>query len=87
LVDDHLVHRRAIWDPTPIPHLPMALHVNIWPSRSSQLAGRLNNRRLPATTIVGSIALEANSGISSPGPMLYAGQVRLGSFNLSQPTQ
>ncbi len=64
LVDDHLVHRRAIWDPTPIPHLPMALHINSWPSRSTQLAGR---RRLPATTIVGSIVLDANSVISSPG--------------------
>ena len=67
LVDDYLVHRRAIWDPTPIPHLPMALHVNSWLSRSTQLAGRINNRRLPATTIVGSIVLEANSVISSPG--------------------
>lgn len=65
-VDDHLVHRRVIWDPTPIPHLPMALHVNSWPSRSTQLAGRIDNRRLPATTIVGSIVLEANSVISSP---------------------
>ena len=64
-VDDHLVHRRVIWDPTPIPHLPMALHVNSWPSRSTQLAGRINSRRLPATTIVGSIVLEANSVISS----------------------
>ena len=67
LVDDHLVHRRAIWDPTPIPHLPMALHVNSWLSRSNQLAGRINNRRLPATTIVGSIVLEANSVLLSPG--------------------
>lgn len=66
-VDDHLVHRRAIWDPTPIPHLPMALHVNSWLSRSTQLAGRINNWRLPATTIIGSIVLEANSVISSPG--------------------
>jgi GR25 family glycosyltransferase involved in LPS biosynthesis len=66
-VDNRLVHRRVIWDPTPIPHLPMALHVNSWPSRSTQLAGRINNRRLPATTIVGSIVLEANSFISSPG--------------------
>jgi hypothetical protein len=82
-----LVHRRAIWDPTPIPHLPMALHVNIWPSRSTQLAGRINNRRLPATTIVGSIALEANSVISSPGLMISAGQGRLGSFESSQLTQ
>ena len=64
-VDGHLVHRRVIWDPTPIPHLPMALHVNSWPSRSTQLAGRINSRRLPATTIVGSIVLEANSVISS----------------------
>jgi len=65
-VDDNLVHRRAIWDPTPIPHLPMMLHVNSWPSRSSKLAGRLNNRRLPATTIVGSISLETNLVITSP---------------------
>jgi hypothetical protein len=84
LVDDHLVHRRAIWDPTPIPHLPMALHVNIWPSRSTQLAGRIHNRRLPATTIVGSIALEATSVLSSPGMPIYAGQVRLGSVTSSQ---
>jgi GR25 family glycosyltransferase involved in LPS biosynthesis len=66
-VDDHLIHRRVIWDPTPIPHLPMALHVNSWPSRSTQLAGRINNRRLPATTIVRSVVLEATSVISSPG--------------------
>jgi hypothetical protein len=68
-VDDHLIHRRAIWDPTPIPHLPMALHVNIWPPRSTQLAGRINNRRLPATSIVGAIALEANAVIHSSGLM------------------
>jgi hypothetical protein len=67
LVDDNLVHKRAIWDPTPIPHLPMTLHVNSWLSRSAKLAGRINNRRLPATTIVGSIALEANSVVYSPG--------------------
>lgn len=66
LVDDNLVHRRTIWNPTPIPHLPMTLHVNSWLSRSTKLAGRINNRRLPATTIVGSIALEANSIISTP---------------------
>ena len=66
-VDDHLVHRRVIWEPTPIPHLPMALHVNSWPSRSTQLAGRINNRSLPATSIVGSVVLEANSVIASPG--------------------
>jgi hypothetical protein len=66
LVDGHLVHRRTVWDPTPIPHLPMTLHVNTWPSRSTQLAGRINNRRLPATTLVRSIALEAHSVVCLP---------------------
>lgn len=82
LVDDHLVHSRAIWDPTPIPHLPMALHVNIWPSRSTQLAGRISKRRLPATTIVQSIALEANSVLSSAGLLTDPSQVRLDGFSL-----
>ena len=60
LVDDQLVHARVNWDPTPIPHLPMTLHVNTWPSRSRELAGRLADRRLPATAVVRSIICEAN---------------------------
>jgi GR25 family glycosyltransferase involved in LPS biosynthesis len=64
-VDGNLVHSRVIWDPTPIPNLPMTLHVNSWLSRSTSLAGRINNRRLPATTTVGSITLEANSVTSA----------------------
>lgn len=60
MVDGKLVHRRVNWDPTPIPHLPMSLHVNTWPSRSKELSGRLNKRRLPATTIVSSIAMDSN---------------------------
>jgi GR25 family glycosyltransferase involved in LPS biosynthesis len=59
-VDNRLVHRRVDWEPTPIPHLPMALHVNAWPSRSKELAGRLVSRRLPTTIVVRSIDLEAN---------------------------
>lgn len=65
-VDDRLVHRRVEWEPTPIPHLPMALHVNVWPSRSKELAGRLNSQRLPASTFIRSIALEANQHRRSP---------------------
>lgn len=61
LVDDKLVHRRGIWNPTPIPKLPMKFHINSWLTRSVQLAGRVNDRLLPATTIVGGISLEANS--------------------------
>lgn len=59
-VDDRLVHRRVEWEPTPIPHLPMTLHANAWPTRSKELAGPLVSRRLPATAFVRSISLEAN---------------------------
>lgn len=65
LVDDKLVHRRGIWDPTPIPNLPMTFHINSWLTRSIQLAGRINDGRLPAMTILGGISLEANSVVVS----------------------
>jgi GR25 family glycosyltransferase involved in LPS biosynthesis len=61
LVDDKLVHRRVIWNPTPIPNLPMTFHVNCWLTRSRQLAGRISNKRLPATITVSEITLDANS--------------------------
>lgn len=59
LVDGRLVHRRVNWDPTPIPHLPMHLHVNTWPSRSKELAGQVKTRLLPATTVLESITVDA----------------------------
>ena len=59
LVDDQPVHRRVNWDPTPIPQLPMTLHVNTWPSRSKGIRWRLNNQLLPATTVVRSISVDA----------------------------
>jgi GR25 family glycosyltransferase involved in LPS biosynthesis len=65
-VDGKIVHKRVIWNPTPIPHLPMTLHVNCWPTRSSQLAGRINKPRLPATTILESIVVKANAGTFKP---------------------
>jgi len=57
-VDQKLVHRRATWDPTPIPHLPMTLHVNTWPTRSRELAGRVALRALPASAIVRRVAID-----------------------------
>jgi len=60
-VDDRLVHRRVIWDPTPIPDLPMTLHVNTWPTRSEELAGRLVRESLPAVAAIRRIAVDANS--------------------------
>jgi beta-glucanase (GH16 family) len=61
-VDDRLVHRRVIWDPTPIPDLPMTLHVNTWPTRSEEFAGRLVRESLPAAAAIRRIAVDANSG-------------------------
>jgi len=47
LVDGRTVHQRVGWDPTPVPHLPMRLHANLWAPRSEELAGRLDERALP----------------------------------------
>lgn len=48
LVDGMIVHHRVGWDPTPIPHLPMRLHANLWAPRSEELAGRIDQHTLPA---------------------------------------
>ncbi|MDT0636373.1 family 16 glycosylhydrolase [Spectribacter hydrogenooxidans] len=48
-VDGRIVHTRTGWDPTPIPHLPMRLHGNLWAPRSRELAGCITDRHLPAT--------------------------------------
>lgn len=58
-VDDQLVHERFNWEPTPIPHLPMQFHFNLWPSRSVELAGRLLDRNLPASSDIRTINLNA----------------------------
>jgi beta-glucanase (GH16 family) len=42
LVDGRIVHERVGWDPTPIPHLGMRLHANLWAPRSEGLAGRID---------------------------------------------
>jgi beta-glucanase (GH16 family) len=47
-VDGRVVHERVGWDPTPIPHLPMHLHANLWAPRSAEFAGRVNEHTLPA---------------------------------------
>lgn len=63
-VDDALVHQRALWEPTPIPHLPMKVHFNVWPPRSSRLAGRLSARQLPANVQIGSIRMQPCASMS-----------------------
>ncbi len=49
IVDGRIVHERASWDPTPIPHLRMRVHANLWAPRSQELAGRIDVRALPAS--------------------------------------
>jgi len=60
-VDDQLVHERFNWEPTPVPHLPMQFHVNLWPSRSIELAGRISDQKLPAISAIREILLEASA--------------------------
>lgn len=55
LVDGTIVHQRASWDPTPVPHLPMCLYANVWVPRAQDLAGRLDARKLPVEAIFGSV--------------------------------
>jgi GR25 family glycosyltransferase involved in LPS biosynthesis len=49
-VDGKMVHERASWEPTPIPHLPMHLHANLWAPRSKALSGTLDEASLPLTS-------------------------------------
>ena len=51
-VDGRLIHERVLWDPTPIPDLPMQFNVNLWHSRSKELAGKLDVGDLPAHTYI-----------------------------------
>ncbi|HEX4738813.1 MAG TPA: family 16 glycosylhydrolase [Allosphingosinicella sp.] len=48
-VDGIVVHERRSWDPTPVPHLPMRVHANLWAPRSIELAGIVDLTALPAS--------------------------------------
>lgn len=60
-VDGKNVYRRDVWQPTPIPDLPMEFNINLWYSQSKKLAGILNEDRLPACSEIKSLYLEYNS--------------------------
>jgi hypothetical protein len=53
------VHERVGWDPTPIPHLDMRLHANLWAPRSEELAGRIDESILPAIASFRNVAVRA----------------------------
>lgn len=54
-VDGKEVYKRNIWQPTPIPQLPMQFNLNIWNTKSVELAGNLNDDNLPAISYIKSI--------------------------------
>lgn len=56
-VDGRLVHERVLWDPTPIPDVPMQFNVNLWHCRSKELAGKLDVGDLPAHTDIRAICI------------------------------
>lgn len=60
-VDERLVHERFDWNPTPVPHLPMQFNVNLWHSRSRELAAGLDHARLPTHSAIRRIELMAKS--------------------------
>lgn len=72
LVDDKVVHERVSWDPTPIPHLSMRLHANLWAPRSEELAGRIDERTLPADALIRNVSVRASDvdQIERRGPVL-----------------
>jgi GR25 family glycosyltransferase involved in LPS biosynthesis len=56
-VDGRIVHERVGWNPTPIPHLPMSLHANLWAPRSKELAGELDESALPSSATFRNISI------------------------------
>jgi beta-glucanase (GH16 family) len=56
-VDGRIVHERVLWNPTPIPNLTMEFNVNLWHSRSKELAGNLDTSKIPAHTEIKSIRI------------------------------
>jgi beta-glucanase (GH16 family) len=59
VVDGRVVHERVGWDPTPIPHLSMRVHANLWAPRSEELAGRIDEHALPAAATFRNVSVTA----------------------------
>ena len=60
-VDNILVHTRNNWGPTPIPHLPMKFHINLWPTKSRELAGNIDDSKLPTNLYLKSVNIQTTS--------------------------
>ncbi len=60
-VDDKEVYRRDMWNPTPIPNLPMEFNINIWNSVSKELVGELEEEKLPAKAKIKNLTIKSNN--------------------------
>lgn len=58
-VDGRIVHERVGWEPTPLPHLPMRLHANLWAPRSDEFAGRVDASALPSRATFKNLSVRA----------------------------
>lgn len=58
-VDGRLIHVRHDGGPTPIPHLPMRFHANLWPCCSEELAGPFDPAVLPVDAGLRSIKISS----------------------------
>jgi hypothetical protein len=58
-VDGALIHARPAGEPTPVPHLPMRLHVNAWPICSEDLAGPVDGSAMPVAAEVRSVTVSS----------------------------
>ena len=69
IVDNELVHVRAAWEPTPVPNLPLQLYCNIWPPRSTDLAGQIRDGDLPVSSQVRNVIVSVWS--ASPDKSIH----------------
>lgn len=68
LVDGRVVQERGVWNPTPIPNRPLEFNINLWHSRSRELAGRLDPRELPARSHIRAARIAAVEIHTAPDP-------------------
>lgn len=64
--DGRIIHERRSWDPTPVPHLPMRLHANLWVPRSEELAGRVTDDALPSSAFIRNVRVSNHKLDSAP---------------------
>lgn len=59
-VDKRLIYKRVLWNPTPIPNLPLEFNVNVWCSRSPELSGNIDISALPTASEIGKIEIQTD---------------------------